>query len=179
VYDTITNKVNHLTPMPQWRTYYAMTLLADGGGIFACGGMNAGAYLPTCVLYNIKNNTWTTLPALTSIAHFTMIILGDDKGRPYVFGGMNATKAFPTVYIIDMANNDWLERAPIPVTSLVDHSTVALNNTYALVCGGLVGTTVQSLCHTYSSTANLWTTAQPLNVSRSEHGMTVYKGTAH
>jgi hypothetical protein len=157
-----------------------MTTL-DSGNVLLCGGASTNeSFLSTCMLYNTAANAWTAFASMpVAITNFPMITL---NGCPFVFGGWSGVGVDPlnTVYAFDMDKGAWSGRAHMEMT-LAFHSAVAMNNTTALVCGGLPSgdaNLVQSACYTYSLIEDLWTLAAPMNTARLGHCMAMYKGTA-
>jgi hypothetical protein len=83
-----------------------------------------------------------------------MITLNNNNdSRTYIFGGWNGTVApLDIVYTFDTPNNMWTSKASMK-QRLWHHKAVAMDNTTAMVCGGMANysyTSAQSPCYTYA-----------------------------
>lgn len=96
----------------------------------------------------------------------------------YTFGGGNGAVSINNVYMFD---EQWISRSPIPVDVGVFAIVVLIDNTSALICGGVVSTNPDDLvasksCYNYTATHDKWAKyAWELNVARKGHAMTMYK----
>jgi len=129
-------------------------------------------FIATCLLYNSLADAWTPFTSLPmTIGYQVMLTLA---GRPFVFGGFNGSSMVDNVYSYD--TNAWTSRTSMP-EQLWRHngvSTGAIDGSpMALVCGNWPASVA---CYSYSVTADAWTTAMPMNIGRTNPGMTLYKG---
>lgn len=151
--------------------------------LLVCGGytpMNDNNrnnyYQSTCATYTIKTNTWSQFSSLpVAIRNFCLLTI---QGRAYVFGGWNDDNDIVNTVYSFWTDVGWLTPSHMP-TRLYDHQGVALDNgASVLLCGGLTRlnqTSVTSACYTYSG-GMAWKSLVSMNVARSAHGMTVYRG---
>ena len=149
---------------------YGHCLETNGTDIFMFGGQ-AGPLLSSCEKYNITNNSWSSITALsTTRKNSFSVINGNDI---YVLGGYaGAIQAYNHKYSISGNSWDTSSLAALPVA--LYSAASAYWNGYIYVFGGLPTTTESTVVNTvykYDIVGNSWSTmsASPMPTALCYH----------
>jgi hypothetical protein len=155
--------------------------------IIVCGGINATQPngMSSCEQFDVSTQTWNIIASLpVSTYSLSMTTLNH---RAYAFGGYNSgefCKSRASVYMFNGASWVAINFNHMPF-ALREHTSVAIDNETALICGGIGyrltgdGCTALSNCFIYNATSDQWRDAPKMAQARQDHSMVVFNGISH
>ena len=144
------------TPVPQFSGGGSVLV---GTRIYILGGntrgFNPGAQSSVYGYYDVQNNSWTAIPAPSSVGfYFSGAALLN--GKIYMMGGVNYNgSSWSSVYVLDINTNTWTSSTIELAIAAAGLSSAAVGNAMYVIGGGtnLGGPALKS---TQSSEANLF-----------------------
>jgi hypothetical protein len=132
LYDSLTNLITFVQPIPQERHHHSAILMKDGrvlitGGIIGNITLPQSNVLKTSLIYNPINDIWSYVaPMLEERFAHSMSLLND--GRIVVTGGHNkfVNSDTNTCEIYDPSGNTWTRGPDIPITCS-DHYSFSID----------------------------------------------------
>jgi hypothetical protein len=106
------------------------------------------------------------------------------NGMAFTFGGWYGWDGWHcanNTYMFEFnINQKWVSRSSMPI-SIASCAVVAINDSTALLCGGVkYDYAISNRCFFYSSVKDSWTESTwPLKIARRSHAMTVYNGSVY
>jgi hypothetical protein len=106
-------------------------------------------------VYDLVNNSWTTLPTNTSISRRSAPFGYWDGTRAVFFGGLNATPAVvPLADCFDLKG--WSTSTSSGDPGLLGFSAIAFDGTVMYLQGGVIGSTRQDKVFAYTASTDTW-----------------------
>jgi hypothetical protein len=136
-------------------------------------------------LYNIRANTWTTLPSATGRAWTTLTHLGPvSNTKVYNYGGLPTgatawSQMTGTLQCYTINTNTWATLATAP-TATGGTGLVGYQDSLIYAVGGMDGTGTPSVVvQLYNATSNTWRSATSLPVARAKGWVAILRDTIY
>lgn len=182
------NPVSGVFPTPEasnqfttrWRTRAqmptprnALAVVADGGLIYAIGGVSADGPTGKVEVYDPKADAWSTRsPKPTPVGFVSAVVAG---GEIYVPGGIGPEQQYQDVLeIYDPGQDRWRTGAPLPEG--VAGYGLAVHDGQIYLFGGLGEAGYTDVVYRYDPRANRWTARTPMNLARALIGTAASDG---
>lgn len=158
------------SPLPVGRAAPAMVSVGDE--VYLIAGYQDSGYSSTTWKYNVRSNSWTSLPSLSVAMGASAAAFWN--GKIYLFGGWNGAYQ-STLFIYDTRSDSWSNGPSMP-SPRAGFSALAMEDRIYLVGGA---PSSQGSFTVFDPINNTYSAAAPMAQSRQSHQAAIIGGEAY